>query len=248
MVTHYITNLAGAVGDNVIVYLPRLWKANESKPAIILCGGTNDSWTLGFKETHILPVARSLTDAGYAVGWSDFGINQYGNQNALNRIDALRSYLQSSTIGAKTDKIAIAGFSMGGLNALSYAGNHPSKILSLTGWCPLVDMQQAYANPDIKPYIDAAYGGNWSEAGQGATSNPMTMAAAGKFNSFLTELRYANNDPVIPANTVTQLTTTSNSPNVTAVNVGNLGHSWSVVNNQLSIEALIQQLAQAEAR
>lgn len=247
MQTHYIKNLVGAESDNIIVYLPRLWKSNGSRSAIILCGGTNDSWTLGFNENAVLPIARALTAAGYAVGWSDLGINQYANQNAMNRIDALRTYLQSPSIGAKSDKIALAGFSLGGLNAFAYAGNNPTKTLCVTGWCPLVNMQLAVDSIDINPYVTASYGGAWTEAQYGAASNPLTMATAGKYTRIPTEIHYSSNDPVIPQSSITQFISAVNSSDTVSVNAGAYGHSWQAANNQQSIDALLNQLQQASS-
>lgn len=245
MITRYLTNLPGAESDNVVVYLPRLWKPNGQVPAIILCGGTDDAWQLGFSQNHVLPIARAVTDAGFALGWSDFGVNQYGNQNAQNRIGALRTYLQSSAVGARAGKVALGGFSMGGLNALNYAGNYPTNVMSFTGWCPLVDMQAAVDHVDILPYVQAAYPGGWTEGVNGATTNPQTMTAAGNYAGIPIELRYSHTDGLIPLSMMQAFANATVGTTVQITDTGAQGHSWETITNTSSLNALISQVRAA---
>lgn len=238
MLTQLRVGIPGAAGDHAVVYLPREWVGDGTRLGVVLAAGSNTGWEGAYSPNVLLRIAHSVTDAGYAVVTSELGGDQFGNVNCQVRITALADLL--STLGARSDKIALAGFSQGAGNVLAWAGNNSGRVHSVTGWAPLVDLEIVAGNPDL----DAAYPGGWSEAVYGAVSNPVTMAAAGNYEGVPITVCYSSNDPVIPVEKVTGFAAVADA---VVVDLGAVGHDNSVPNRPAAVAALLHQLGGIDA-
>lgn len=85
---------------------------------------------------------RQLVDTGgYVVRGIDHSqINAWGDPGAMWAMDDNYSYL-TSTFLMPTTKIAIQGWSMGGLTALNWALRNPTKVAGLLLWNPVTDLR-----------------------------------------------------------------------------------------------------------
>lgn len=230
MLTRLQVGPPGAAGDHSVLYLPREWAGDGTRLGVVLGAGTGTAWTAAYSPDVFLRIAEAVTDTGCAVITSEMGTDQFGNMNCQNRISALVDLL--GTAGARTDKVALAGFSQGGGNVLAWAGNNPTRVHSVTGWAPLTDL----ALFDGEPRLEAVYAGGWDESTYGATCNPATMAAAGKYAGIPITLCYSSNDPVIPPVKVMEFGATASA---TLVDVGAVGHDWIIPNLPASIDTLL---------
>lgn len=145
----------------------------------------------------------SIASAGYTVVSADLGGNAtWGNATALARISSARNYLL--TQGVLPDQIAIIAASMGALNALCWIAANPGLASCFIGLLPVVNLTDVHANNrgGFRGTINAAYGGTYSEAANGATHNPATMAAAGKYLGVPMSLYYGESDSIVLPTTV----------------------------------------------
>jgi len=145
----------------------------------------------------------SLVLAGFEIASADLGGNStWGNATVLSRISAARDYLL--TQGVLPNKIAIVATSMGALNALCWIAVNPSLVSCFVGMLPVVNLTDVHANNrgGFQPAINAAYGGSYSEALYGATHNPATMAASGKYAGVPIQFWYGSTDSIVIPSTV----------------------------------------------
>jgi dienelactone hydrolase len=240
------TGISGITSEKVTVRLPTNWKPDGTKLAVVLAEGyTNDDMVL-YNPAQLELVSQAITDAGYAVINSQFATNAFGNSASRSAITNAISYVRTK-YGAHATKVALAGFSMGTLNVLSWAGNNASQVACVTGWCPPTDLQLAAGISSFTAAVNAAYGGLYVEATYGATCNPKTMASAHNYGSIPIQLRYSSDDSLITTASVTSFVTAVNNAACTSTNAGTGGHSYIRAYESGALTALITQLNTAQA-
>lgn len=173
--------------DNSVLCLPREWKGDGTKTAVLFLVGLNDTALNSVYDTAKgQPLIDALVNAGYPVLITDLGAGstgnspQWGNSVAMARVTANRTYMQA-TVGAKSGPVIIGGFSMGGLGSLNWAAANPTLVAALFGICPVTDLQlfRGAGRSDI----DTAYGAVFHNtsvvitSGSGTISDP--AAASG---------------------------------------------------------------------
>lgn len=219
------------------IFTPTEWQGDGSKPLLMYSMGSGSTWETMFNLDLVNPAIRTALAAGCAVVVSPFGGDQFGNATARNLMTNAFDYCRANVgVGPKA---ILAGFSMGSLNALNWAGNNPTKTKSIWVAGPLCDIE-SFITSGGKSAMDAAYGATWTEAAFGATSNPKTMATAGKYNGIPIKIMYSSNDPVLAPATALAFGVQLGSP---AINLGALGHDWNIANAPKSIAALVQLLS-----
>lgn len=239
MSTTLLRSIPGLPDEMVTVALPRQWRRDGSRPAVIVLPGTGESWDFPLNPVVAQPLIEALTDAGFPVGCAT-PANQWGNAYSRTWITAVKNYLQTS-LGAKAGKIGLVGLSQGGLNALSWAGANPTLTGAVTAYITPPDLEFAASSSGYGSSVDAAYGGDYVEATMGATFNPQTMAEAGKYGSIPIEMVYASNDDVVPFSLPSAFKTAVGA-SARLVNAGPTGHSWSVTTVAGRREALVAQM------
>lgn len=157
-------------------------------------GGTADALIDYGRATHR---TRMAADAGFMAISSDWGGPQtWGNQVAMNALTAGYNYLQTQP-GVKRGKVFISGGSMGGLNALNWAGKNPSKVAGISIYIPVIDMAGIHDTNlgGYASYVSNAYGG-WDTATMAYEWNPLHQAAIGRYANIPIRINYGLQDPL----------------------------------------------------
>jgi predicted alpha/beta hydrolase family esterase len=118
---------------------------------------------------------RSMVDGSGLIAVSaDLGVNlnNWGAPDADDAIDAAWARMVSR-YGVASDKVMLVGISMGGLTALNYAVNNPTKVSAVLALVPAVSLQHHHDDPVTlggsvpdddgtgwDHEIDVAYGGH----------------------------------------------------------------------------------------
>ncbi|HEY1140085.1 MAG TPA: alpha/beta fold hydrolase, partial [Lysobacter sp.] len=139
------------------------------------------------------PVMRAVGAKATMVA-ADLGGNQtWGNNTAIARMASAYTYARALPDFADT-KVNILAQSMGATTALAWAAQNPTLVGRIALMIPVINLADLRDNSWVQPNIDAAYGGTYVEATQGATHNPLTLAAAGKFAGLQIQLWYGTTD------------------------------------------------------
>lgn len=216
-------------GQSDLFAAPPVVYANPgSVSGVIYCHGAGE---VSFSPTNSIyvgqyPLLNALASQ-YAVASGDFGGDAWGNSTAVSNMGSMKTWLQS-TMGAKSGKVALVGISMGTLTALNYAKANPSQVACVVCILPAVNLND-FATNNRAGYgasALAAYGGSYSDATNGATSNPFYYAAS--FPSIPVQLYYSTADTVALPTYVTGFM--SNCPSATGTAVSTtLNHSEAAV-------------------
>jgi hypothetical protein len=175
---------SGAVVASVehLLMVPSGWTGDGTKMGVVYAhgaGGTCKQMVDGVSQAALRGILLAVVQAGYPVLSVTTG-DTWGNDTAMTRMDAAKTYLQS-TVGAKTGAVGLIGGSMGGCNALNWAKRNLASIACAVGLVPVSDVSDIHTNNrgSLASSINAAYSGGWSEETYGAARNPVTFAAAG---------------------------------------------------------------------
>lgn len=174
----------GAVASGVehLLMVPSGWTGDGSKMGLVyLHGATGTSRQMVDGVTY--PAFKALLQVIVAAGYPLLGVttgDTWGNDTAMTRIDAAKTYLQS-TVGAKAGAIGLIGGSMGGANVLNWCKRNLASTACAVNLVPTSDISDMATNNrgGLTTNINAAYSGGWSEGTYGAARNPVTFAAAG---------------------------------------------------------------------
>jgi pimeloyl-ACP methyl ester carboxylesterase len=174
----------GAVTSGVehLLMVPEGFTGDGSKMGVIYlhgATGTCRQMVDGVGQAGVKKVLLAVAQAGYPILGVSTG-DAWGNDTAMTRMDAAKTYLQS-TVGAKAGAVGLIGGSMGGCNVLNWAKRNLASTACAVGLVPVSDITDIHTNnrASLATNIDGAYSGGWSEATYGAARNPATFAAAG---------------------------------------------------------------------
>lgn len=163
--------ISGHPEDRAYVFRPRL--GYTGGPAMIWCHGALLNASNGVVPGPIHEFLARLAALGVTTVAPDLGnpassngpgsTNPWGCTTATARMEAWRVWM-AANLPCDASKVHIGGFSMGGPQGLGYARDYPTKVLSVTGWLPALDVKainEAVA-PDplnaLTPMVAAAYG------------------------------------------------------------------------------------------
>jgi diacylglycerol O-acyltransferase/trehalose O-mycolyltransferase len=142
------------VPDNhVRVVLPEGYDAEACRryPVLLLLHGVGDSWrdwttksdliafTRDYPVIVVTPDGGNTPDAGWYSDWRD-GSRQYETFH----IDALLPWVDANFRTRGQGQRIVAGFSMGGFGAMSYAARHPGEFKAAASFSGIVDTMYAY--------------------------------------------------------------------------------------------------------
>jgi len=156
------SSLTSTGAEGVLVWTGRTVPTGQAVPVIYAHG------LLGFAST---PAYRSSEAAGddFAPigGWGHpvlvpdlGGPATWGNDTALAAFDAAVTWA-GTALGCRTDKVVVAGESMGGLLGLNWAWRNPDKVAALWLRVPCVALEVTHdTDGGFTGTIDAAYGGH----------------------------------------------------------------------------------------
>lgn len=134
--------------NRVRVILPQGYSGSRHKtyPVLYLLHGTGDSYQAWTEMTDVLHLSRGLdliivmpdggsgTDAGWYSDWVD-GSRQWESFHIKVMIPYLEEHLRVAGDGHR----AVAGISMGGFGAFSYAGRHPELFTAAASISGILD-------------------------------------------------------------------------------------------------------------
>lgn len=208
--------------ETTTLIIPRQVKTTQR--AIIYAHGANgdgrEILNYSAHSTGLVKFFGQFARAGYVILASDFGGPQtYGNDAALAGMEAGWTWLKNSGLCA-TDKVILAGGSMGSLSAHRFVFEHPTWVSGMNLWIPALDVEQARQNnpSGLRDLINTAWGlpaGSYT-ALDGTTvparGNVMTRAA--EANGIPTHIWYSSADTVTPGDAVTRYVTARNDSSV----------------------------------
>jgi alpha-beta hydrolase superfamily lysophospholipase len=216
-------------GEKSTALVPTDWKGDGTIPGVIYCHGYGEDGlipTLPAQNGQFSNLT-ALVAAGYPVLACDLGGSLWGYDPFRARVDSAITYLQG-TVGAKAGKVVVVGTSMGGLGALVYAANNPTKVSGVVGIGPTSDMQHVVSNNDggLAAIVNAAYPGGYSDATYGATFNPQVLAAAGKFTMPVRLWIGSADTTVIPSTVTTLANTIGANATISYLSGGHAESTW----------------------
>lgn len=153
----------------------------------------------GVAQPATVKLLGQLAATGVPVIAGDFGLQAWGNDTVLARIDAAWALGKTLFPAARTDKLLLIGGSMGGAGSARYCQLHPGNVAAFLGLIPLLDLVSFYAaNPGAVANEMAAAWGVATGAALPAAAN--IAATATKQNGVPTLIGYSSVDTtVLPA-------------------------------------------------
>lgn len=169
------------LGQDPIILKPTGFTGDATKMGLIYLHGalgTARQMVDGVNFAALKAILNAVAAAGYPVLGVTTG-DTWGNDTAMSKIDAAKTYLQG-TVGAKAGAIGLIGASHGGANMLNWAKLNLASVACAVGLVPVSDITDIHTNNrgGLAANINSSYG-TWSEATYGADHNPVTFAAAG---------------------------------------------------------------------
>jgi pimeloyl-ACP methyl ester carboxylesterase len=207
--------------ENFIGCAGQRQKANARR-GVLISGGIAQTALSNIPPDRI---TNALTDDSIPVGYADYaGGSTWGNDTGRTRVGQAWTDLQA--FGAKADKVCLYGASGGCFPLLRWAVANVSSVACFAGIIPGLSLVDAHDNNrgGFAASIETAHGISGTYAGNGTITarDPLQNAAAFTFPILLF---YSANDPVAVPSVVAAFAAAA--PNVTLVNMGNLGHAAS---------------------
>lgn len=191
-----------APGEATLTILPRGWRGDGSKTGLVYCHGytadlipeleaRNPAVGPGmYRILNAIADRLGLPIVSLAMGSpggtgnppaTPAATNPWGNPTGVNRVGLAKAYLQGAAVGAAPGKVALFGQSMGHLSVMNYAAANLGSVACVVSSMGVADLNNIHGQATYLSSIDTAFGGTWTQAANGATSNPLTQAQAGKF-------------------------------------------------------------------
>lgn len=236
-----------APGEATMTILPRGWRGDGTRAGLVYCHGYTADLIpeLEARNPAVAPGMYRLLSAiadelgvpivSLAMGSpggtgnppaTPGATNPWGNPTAVARIASGRTYLQG--IGARAGKIALLGQSMGHVAAMNYAAANLANVACVLSSMGVADLDHIHSQSAYLASINTAYGGSWSQAANGATSNPLTQAQAGKYAGLPWRGYVGSADTVAPPAQAQALAAAIGS-SASLVQIGGADHSWGTV-------------------
>lgn len=194
----YLTSTIGEItaGDLQVIGRPMVQATNPRYPLLIM-HGAGGSADLQGNYGNSTVTYNSLTD-GYGITCvaGDIGGKQtWGNTLAMNAIDDAFLWLQNQS-SVKKGKIALAGGSMGALNALVWAASNPEKVSCLSLYIPVLNLTDIWSNNrgGFTTIINSCYGGAYVPAMMEGFKSPFVIADGPVYKNIPILINYGKND------------------------------------------------------
>jgi dienelactone hydrolase len=198
-----LLNPGGAPNEKVTLITHRLHKWDGSKRAVVLLPGHNGDALTVMAQAAFLVGNQRLGDVAAAMDLAlpvlaiDGGGGQtFGNDTAIARIADAVAWIAATGYG-KTDKVILAGTSMGSTAGVNYAARNPSKVAALALFYPAMDLQWTRDNAGYTAEVDGAYGGSAGFTAAVASHSPTPQAASGALGSLPIKGWHASADSVV---------------------------------------------------
>jgi pimeloyl-ACP methyl ester carboxylesterase len=192
--------------EGSVLFLPR--HPTVTKRAILYAHGANGD-ALQLQDFNSL---RTLTKCAGQIALDNFvilaidagGAQTWGNNTELTAMEAAWAWLQASGLCA-SDKVILAGASMGSLSAHRFAAEHAASVAAMMLWMPALDIEDirnrnALSSRDL---INTAWG---LAAGSTLATGGAQVPTAGRpldrvaaYDGVKTRIEYSSGDTVCTA-------------------------------------------------
>lgn len=186
-------------------YLYRPRHPIPSKRAVILLHGAGNG-AIQYQDSKNLPTLSKCIQQfalnNYLMLSADAGGAQtWGNDTQLTAVEAAWAYLKS-TGECATDKVILAGASMGSLSSHRFAAEHPTDVAGMMLWMPAIDIEDIRNRNSLgsMDLINTAWGlaaGSTVATGGAQVptrGRPLDRVAA--YDAILTRIEYSSGDTV----------------------------------------------------
>lgn len=204
---------SSVVGEPNLRSTPKIYPKDHTRTGAVWSHRAWGPQTFGTPETDLIDFAFSsykglnaaICDAGLPmIATREGGGTTWANDVALAAVDAAVLALHDE-MGAKTDKVVLMGYSMGGACSMAWARAHPDRVACMALINPVSDINDIWIGPpagrgSLAPGIDAAYGGTWSNATYGALHNPVLFAS--QLSGIPMQIWYSLDDTIVRPFTV----------------------------------------------
>ncbi len=243
--TGYTSALAtGTVvaGEKWVDIAPKYPPASKLPGVMFVHGAGVDASFCVDDDGDQVGISGLLANNGYTAASGDNGgIATWGSSSALTPLGSGVTALAAKSSVKAASKVALIGTSMGGLNALNYALANPTKVSCLVLIIPCINLDDIRSNNrgSFAAAINAAYGGSYDEASQGATHNPYTYRASATIATMPMLIFYGDSDAVCLPTYTSQFAAAQT--NRTAISLSG-GHAFStqlLVNHQTILDFIV---------
>lgn len=189
----------GTIDARVRIVFPTAYDGVTPLPVVYLLHGVGDTWKTWVANTDVatfaadegaivvMPDGGKSPEAGWYSDWVD-GSRKWETFHT----DVLVHWIDSNFATGGDGHRAVAGLSMGGFGALTYAGRHPGLFSAAASFSGLLDTQTAgpmtgegygllhnyFGTPDSRTWGDPA-----TSQDEWTKHNPTALARAGAFTS-----------------------------------------------------------------
>lgn len=211
------------------------WPGDGTRTAVLWAHGHAGTGVGEMTSPDNGRVLRKLGDGGLAVVSSDYGGGTtWGDDAAQTKLSDAYSFA-TTTLGAKSGKVLLGGWSMGVLAVLNWARANPSKVAAIACVLPAVDLVDLHDNnrAGFKAEIESTYGlGSVpSVAGNATIAAHDPAQNTGAYIGVPIKLWYSSDDSVVIPSVVT---TFASNTGAQTQSLGAVGHTLtSVDENQV---------------
>lgn len=217
--------------DGVMILHRKDEKFNGTSRGIVYHHGRGGTWK-DIQPGAIQYQQQALAEAGFIVVAPDDAGNLWSNPAAMTNVDVLVNWMRTATttqgapstagLGCKTDKVAMLGYSMGGLTVLNYIKRNPTKVIAAQLFEPATNLDAFEANATYQSEILAAYGataGTWAAASAGFS--PYNDSASGAYTGIgiPISIHQTDDDAVVSLTDTQTFVSQANDGNITLTRV-----------------------------
>lgn len=170
------------------------WDRMRPVPALIYAHGASQSAKSVSGNPVEIQLIQELSKK-FLVLVGDWGGSTFGYTPSNTRLTSGFNKLQSYNV--IPGKIGLVGASMGNAVNMTWAKSNLTKVAFIAGLIPLTDITRLLVDrPDIKPQVDAAFGGTYSSTTHGPNYSPIQYVSS-LGTSFPISLFYGFNDHTV---------------------------------------------------
>lgn len=206
-------------GEGFVVGVPRLYRPDRSRRCLVSIRGAAGDHMTSFANV------RGHASRGWPCIEADYGTTsggRWGRDDALSKITTAWEHMRNLW-GVKTDKLAFAIGSGGGIDALNWAKVNSGQTAAIGAAIPAISLTDIHDNnrDGRAADIEAKYGGLAAYNAVKVAKNPPDNVAS--FTELPMRLVYSANDTITLAS-ITEAFAAAVGSNVLLENVGNQGH------------------------
>lgn len=165
-------------GTSGLSLTDRLYRHDQSTRGCLYFWGHGNTAKTGRNALYWNGVQFDIAAAGIPLFTADFTGDHWGNDASIATVASARTAMNAQ-LGPRTDKVLLAGISMGALLALNWARQNLASVAAVALVTPAVSLQDIHDNNrgGYAAEIEAAYDGLAAYTAALPTHNPVEYAA-----------------------------------------------------------------------